>query len=339
MDLTKKFDVNYDYEISLLLTNSTETLIGGSAKVLERALKNIENPNLSVKDLDIYFRDQPLGSFAVDVFRSVSGSEQLQELTDKLYANLLDKNTNSRKVAETLNSLDVMFKIDKSYAVRVLARTVTKWYRAAADYYMNARHGLGLKHSERALLGEQFRDEVTALIETTFTALKKKKSPQGNAEIHKIIKYNCAKTGEFLDEYSRYLTYNKVFCIRCKLCDNYFLTTSWNTRYCADCKVLRKKNSKKIYTEKCSEGIYRERQRVKFRFENFIHKNKEWNMLSDTAKNEYKALRREFVTVSASMLSEYEQSGSAELEREIQLYLREVDSTRSTLESRVWNME
>lgn len=55
-------------------------------------------------------------------------------------------------------------------------------------------------------------------------------------------------------------------------------------------------------------------------------------MLSDTAKNEYKALRREFVTVSASMLSEYEQSGSAELEREIQLYLKEADSERVTLE-------
>ncbi|MGN0680033.1 MAG: hypothetical protein ACI4JS_10250, partial [Oscillospiraceae bacterium] len=140
-------------------------------------LKNSGTPNLSVKDLDIYFREQPLGTLAIDLFRSLSDVEKLQELSDRLYANLCDKNSNSRRIAETLNSLDYFFKADKSVTVRLLARTISKWYKAATYLYMNARHGMPLKQTERALLGEQFRDDVETLITDTFTTLKKKKSP------------------------------------------------------------------------------------------------------------------------------------------------------------------
>lgn len=100
MDFEKKFDVDYDYEAVLLLTDSTETLIGGSTKIIKKVLKNSDTLNLSVKDLDIYLREQPLGTLAADVFKSLSDVEKLQELSDRLYANLCDKNSNSRRVAE-----------------------------------------------------------------------------------------------------------------------------------------------------------------------------------------------------------------------------------------------
>ena len=144
MNCEKKFDINYDYELVLLLSDNCETLIGGSAKNIKKALKDTLNPNLSVKDLDIFFRKQPLGIFAIDVCVSSQSLERLQELADKLYANLCDKNTNNRKVAETLNNLDVIFKIDKSNTARLIARTISKWYAAATDMYMNAHFGLGL---------------------------------------------------------------------------------------------------------------------------------------------------------------------------------------------------
>ena len=152
MNYEKKFDINYDYELVLLLSDNCETLIGGSSKNIKKALKDTHNPNLSVKDLDIFFREQPLGSFAIDVCISSQILERLQELADKLYANLCDKNTNNRKVAETLNNLDVIFKIDKSSTARLIARTISKWYAAATDMYMNAHFGLGLKQAERAEL-------------------------------------------------------------------------------------------------------------------------------------------------------------------------------------------
>ncbi len=334
LNLEKKIEVDYDYEIALLLSENCETLIGGSAKILKKALKNSETLNLSVKGLDIFFREKPLGSFAVDVCQSMPDVEKIQELTDKLYANLIDKNTNSRKVAETLGSLDVIFKIDKNSAVRLLAKTITKWYDTATDLYMNARYGLGLKQPDRAMLGEQFRADVDELISDTFTTLKKKKSPQ-NAEICNVIRADCRDVSELIAEYSYYLTSHKIFCVKCKLCGNHFLASSWNSLYCVDCKVLQKKNSKTVYRAKCSGGVHQERQRIKYLFENFIHKNKAWNTLSDAAKAEYQALRSEFVRQSAAMLREFDKSGEAELEKKIREYLCNMDSRRLELESKV----
>lgn len=333
MDFEKKFDVNYDYEAVILLTDSTETLIGGSTKIIKKVLKKIDSPNLSVKDLDIYLREQPLGTLAADVFKSLPDAEKLQELSDRLYANLCDKNSNSRRIAETLNSLDYFFKADKSITVRLLARTISKWYKVATVLYMNARLGLGLKQPDRAELGEQFRDDVETLIADTFTTLKKKKSPQ-DTEICSVIRVNCSEISELLTEYSRYLTSRKVFCVQCKLCGSFFLAKSKNTQYCEECKVLRKKNSKVIYREKCSEGVFGFRQQVKYRFENFMHKNKAWERLSDADKAEYKALHDEFIRTSAAMLREFEKNGGEELEQEIEQYIGSINSRRASLEVR-----
>ena len=333
MVFEKKFDVNYDYEAVILLTDSTETLIGGSTKIIKKVLKNSETPNLSVKDLDIYLREQPLGTFAADVFRSLSDVEKLQELSDRLYANLCDKNSNSRRIAESLNSLDYFFKADKSITARLLARTISKWYKVATVLYMNARLGLGLKQPDRAELGEQFRDDVETLIADTFTTLKKKKSPQ-DTEICSVIRVNCSEISELLTEYSRYLTSRKVFCVQCKLCGSFFLAKSKNTQYCEECKVLRKENSKVIYREKCSEGVFSFRQQVKYRFENFMHKNKAWERLSDADKAEYKALHDEFIRTSAAMLREFEKNGGEELEQEIEQYIGSINSRRASLEGR-----
>ncbi|MBP0982749.1 MAG: hypothetical protein J6A19_03410 [Oscillospiraceae bacterium] len=333
MDYEKKFDVNYDYEAVLLLTDSTETLVGGSTKIIKKVLKNSGSPNLSVKDLDIYLREQPLGTFAIDIFRSLSDIEELQEHSDRLYTNLCNKNTNKQRIAETLNSLDHIFVIDKSITLRLLARTISKWYNTATHLYMNARHGMPLKQTDRALLGEQFRDDVETLITDTFTTLKKKKSPQ-DTEICEVIRCNCSEISELLTEYSRYLTCRKVFCVQCKLCVSFFLAKSKNTQYCEECKVLRKKNSKAIYREKCSEGVFSFRQQVKYRFENFIHKNKAWERLSDADKAEYKALHDEFIRTSAAMLREFEKNGGEELEKEIEDYIGSINSRRAELEGR-----
>lgn len=334
MDKKCRFDIKYDYSIIMIFSDRSETLIGGSEKILKRAFRNRENPNLNTKDLDVYYWEMPLGTFAVEIYQSASEIEIIQNLVNKLYANLIDKNSNRTKVADTKLSLDSIFNSAKNYsAIRVLARTISVWYAAVTDYYMNGKFGIPIPQKERAKLAEQFREDVNALIETIYTALKKKIPPPKNAEIRQIIQFNCVEIGTFLEEYSRYLTRNKVFCIRCNLCDNYFLANSWNARYCADCKLLRKKNSKKIYAEKCSEGVHKERQRVKFRFENFIHKSKTWRTLSDGDRAEYQALREAFIAKTADMLREYEQSGSAALEREIRQCLREMDSARATLES------
>ncbi len=331
MENMRKFDIKYDYSIIVLFSEHSETLIGGSEKAVKKALKNSENPNLDTKGLDVFYQEKPLGTFAVDINQSTLEVEKIQNLVDKLYANLLDKRTNNAKIADTRITLDALFRADKSFIIRILARTISVWYEAVTDFYMNGKFGFAIPQKERAALGEQFYKDVNTLIETTFTVLKKKTSPQSNAEIQKIIKFNCTKIGEFLTEYSRYLARNKTFCICCKLCDNYFLANAWNARYCPECKLLRKKNSKKIYAKKCSEGVYKERQRIKFRFENFIHKNRAWNTLSDAAKAEYQALRSEFVRESAAMLREFDTSGEAKLEKEILEFLGDMDSKRLEL--------
>ncbi len=338
MENMRKFDIKYDYSVIALFSEHSETLIGGSEKAVKKAFKNSENPSLDTKGLDVFYQEKPFGTFAVDINQSALEIENIQNLVNKLYANLLDKRTNNAKIADTKITLDALFRADKRFIIRILARTISMWYDAVTDFYMNGKFGFAIPQKERAALGEQFYNDVNTLIETTFTVLKKKTSPQSNAEIQKIIKFNCTKIGEFLTEYSRYLARNKTFCICCKLCNNYFLANAWNARYCPECKLLRKKSSKKIYAEKCSEGVYKERQRIKFRFENFIHKNKAWKSISDVAKSEYKALHDEFVRTSAAMLKRFDEQGGTDLEREIECYLASADSKRANLECRIWSI-
>lgn len=331
--MEKKYEINCDYEVVLLLSDNSETLIGGSEKTINKALKNPDAPNFAVKELDVYFRSQSLGTFALNLCRSFSESEKIQEQVDRLYANLKDENTNKSRVAETLNNLDYIFKVDKSTPVRLLARVVLKMYRAVTDLYMNARFGLGMKQADRAELGEQFRKDVETMISDTFTTLKKKKSPQ-NTEILSVIRFDCGDVAQFLTEYSRFLESRKRFCIECRLCGSYFLAKSRNTLYCEDCRLLRKKNSKSVYREKCSEGVFNLRQRVKYGFENFMHKKKGWDRLSEAEKAEYRALHDEFVARSGEMLEEYEKSINDKLELQINAYIENVDGTRKELESK-----
>lgn len=321
-----------------MFEDDTETLIGGSEKIVKKVLKDSENPNLDVKGLDIYYRQKPLGSFVVDINTNAPRAETVTELADILYTSLLNPNSNAKRISETKIRLETLFRTDGSFAVRLLARTILSWYDTVTDIYMNGRKsglmrvGLPLNQKDRAALGVQFKADVDALTETLFTRLKKKKSPQVNAEMDEIIKANCADIGEFLDEYSRYLAVKKVYCIHCKLCGEFFISNSWNTRYCDDCKLLRKRNSKSIYREKCSGGVYKERQIEKFCFENYIYKNRLRNELSDDEKSRYLALHKEFVETSAKLLRGYEQDGSVEREDEIRRYLDEVKSKRMALE-------
>lgn len=331
--MEKKYEINCDYEVVLLLSDNSETLIGGSEKTINKALKNPDAPIFSVKELDVYFRSQPLGTFELDLCRSFTESEKIQEQVDRLYANLKDENTNKSRVAETLNTLDYIFKVDRSAPVRLLARVVLKMYRAVTGLYMNARFGLGMKQADRAELGEQFRKDVEAMISDTFTTLKKKKSPQ-DTEILSVIRFGCGDVADLLTEYSRFLEIRKIFCIECRLCGGYFLAKSRNTLYCEECRLLCRKNSKAVYREKCSEGVFNLRQRVKYGFENFMHKKKGWDRLSEAEKAEYRALHDEFIARSGEMLKEYEKSGSKELENKLIKYLSETDNFRNTLENK-----
>lgn len=332
MEKDIKFDIKYDYSTALVLEGETETLIGGSEKILKKALKNSKNLNLDVKGLDVYYRVKPLGTFAVVINSSSDEVEKVLGLVDKLYANLLNSRTNSSKIADTKISLEAIFRTGKGVAVRMLARIVSVWYDAVTDYYMNGKYGFALKAKNRSALGEQFRNDVNALTETLFTRLKKNKSSQTNAKMGEVIRFNCADIGGFLDEYARFLSVKKVYCIHCKLCGDFFLASAWNTRYCDDCKLLRKQNSKKIYADKCSEGVYKERQIQKFCFENYIYKNKLWRELSEDEKSRYLALHKEFVETSAKLLREFEKDGSTEREDKVKRYLGEAKSKRTALE-------
>lgn len=309
------------------------SVFGGSEKAINKALKNPGAPNLAVKDLDIFFREQSLGTFALDLCSSFPETEKIQEQVDRLYANLKDENTNKSRVAETLNTLDYIFKVDRSASVRLLARVVLKMYRAVTGLYMNARFGLGMKLADRAELGEQFRKDVEAMISDTFTTLKKKKSPQ-NTEILSVIRFGCGDVADLLTEYLRFLESRKLFCIECRLCGSFFLAKSRNTLYCGDCKLLRKKNSKAVYREKCSEGVFNLRQRVKYGFENFMHKKKGWDRLSEAEKAQYRALHDEFIARSGELLREYEKSGRERLETEIMQYIEHVSELKIKLENK-----
>ncbi len=326
MTYEKKFELNCDYEFALLLSEDGETLFGGSRKILKNAVKN---RNFANKKIDVIFRNQSFGTFALSA--CAIDAERLTERVDALYANLCDKHTKGARVAETLNELDRIFKVDKNFAARFLAQIIVKKYAAATDLYMNARLGLGLNHADRAVLGEQFRAEMYALISEVLNSLKKKKSPQ-NAEISDLIQFNCEGILEFFVEYSRFLASRKIFCLKCKLCGNFYLAKAQNSLYCADCKALRKQNSKEIYRDKCKSGVFQKRQIVKFRFENFIHKNRRWKLLSDSEKDDYRVLRDEFVRTSAELLRKFEKSGDKRLESEIERYLSDADSERAKRE-------
>ena len=86
--------------------------------------------------------------------------------------------------------------------------------------------------------------------------------------------------------------------------------------------------------EQNASRVFDLRQMVKYGFENFMHKKKGWNRLSDDEKAEYRALHDEFIARSGEMLKEYEKSGSKELENKLIKYLSETDNFRNTLENK-----
>lgn len=334
-----KFNINYDYLLALIVVSGAETLIGGTEKTIKKAFKDTKNPNLDTKGLDVYYREKPLGTFAVDVNQNTPRAEIISDLTDILYTNLLNPNSNSKRISETKMRLETIFRTDSSFAVRLLARTVSAWYEAVTDIYMNGRRngimrvGLPLPQKDRAALGEQFKADVNAFIENTFIALKKKISPQNNAEIQRVIQFNCAETGTFFAEYSRYLSAHKTFCIYCKDCERYFIAGAWNARLCPDCKVLHKKTSKAVFLATRSEGVRQERQRLKYGFENYIHKSKFWNTLTAEQQAEYKAWHKEFTERSAELLRRLD-SGE-DVEWELRRYLNAVESEKLKFENNV----
>lgn len=335
----KKFNIIYDYSLALIAVSGAETLIGGADKIVKRALKNTKNPNLDIKGLDVYYREKPLGTFAIDVNQNAPRAETITEQTDILYTNLLNPNSNSKRISETKMRLETMFRTDSSFAVRLLARTVLTWYDAVTDIYMNGRKngimrvGLPLPQKDRAALGEQFKADVNELIENTFTILKKKNPPRDTEGNRNIIVWSAFEIYKFLAEYSRYLSAHKAFCIYCKDCERYFIAGAWNARLCPDCKVLHKKTSKTIFLANCSNGIRQERQRLKYGFENFIHKSKLWSALTAEQQAEYKAWHKEFTERSAELLRRLD--NGEDVEEELKRYLKAVESEKLKFENNV----
>lgn len=333
----KKFNINYDYFLALIVVSGSETLIGGAEKIVKKALKDTKNPNLDIKGLDIYYRENPLGTFAVDVNQNAPRAEIISDPTDILYTNLLNPNSNSKRISETKIRLETLFRTDSSFAVQLLARTVLTWYDEVTDVYMNGRKngkmrvGLPLPQKDRAALGEQFKADVDELIEDTFTVLKKKNPPRDTEDNGNIILRSAAEIGEFLVEYSRYLSAHKTFCIYCKDCERYFIAGAWNAHLCPDCKVIHKKASKDVFRANCSKGIRQERQRLKYGFENFIHKSKFWNTLTAEQQAEYKAWHREFTEKSAKLLRQLD--NGEDVEEELKRYLKAVESEKLKFEN------
>lgn len=335
----KKFNINYDYSLALIVVSGAETLIGGAEKTVQKALKDTKNPNLDIKGLDVYYREKPLGTFAVDVNQNAPRAEIITEQTDILYTNLLNPNSNSKRISETKMRLETIFRTDISFAVRLLARTVLTWYDAVTDIYMNGRRngimrvGLPLPQKDRAVLGEQFKADVNVLIEDAFTVLKRKNPPRDTEGNGNIIAWSVSEIGKFLAEYSRYLSVHKTFCIYCKDCERYFIAGAWNARLCPDCKVLHKKVSKTIFLANCSKGIRQERQRLKYGFENYIHKSKFWITLTAEQQAEYKAWHKEFTEKSAELLRRLDNGEN--VEGELNRYLKSVESEKLKFENNV----
>lgn len=339
MEEIKKFNINYDYWIALIVVSRTETLIGGEEKIVKKALKDRKNPNLDIKGLDVYYREKPLGTFSIDVNQNAPRAEIITEQTDILYTNLLNPNSNSKRISETKMRLETIFRTDGSFAVRLLARTVLTWYDAVTDVYMNGRRngimrvGLPLPQKDRAVLGEQFKADVNVLIEDAFTALKRKNPPRDTEDSGNIIAWSASEIGELLAEYSHYLSAHKAFCIYCKDCERYFIAGAWNARLCPDCKVLHKKASKTIFLANCSSGIRQERQRLKYGFENFIHKSKLWSALTAEQQAEYRAWHKEFTEKSAELLRRLD--NGEDVEGELKRYLNAVESEKLKFENNV----
>lgn len=335
----KKFNINYDYFLALIVVSGSETLIGGAEKIVKKALKDTKNPNLDIKGLDVYYREKPLVTFAVDVNQNAPRVEIITELVDILYTNLLNQNSNSKRISETKIRLETIFRTDSSYAIKLLARTVSTWYDAVTEVYMNGRKsgimrvGLPLPQKDRAALGEQFKADVDELIEDTFTVLKKKNPPRSTEDNGNIILRSAAEIGEFLAEYSRYLSAHKTFCIYCKDCERYFIAGAWNARLCPDCRTLHKKASKEVFLANCSKGIRQERQRLKYSFENYIHKSKFWSTLTAEQQAEYKAWHREFTEKSAELLRQLDNGEG--VEEELKRYLKAVESEKLKFENNV----
>lgn len=334
----KFFKVEYDYFLALIVASGAETLIGGAEKIVKKALKDTKNPNLDTKGLDVYYRGKHLGTFAVDVNQNAPRVEIITELTDILYTNLLNPNSNSKRISETKMRLETLFRTDSSFAVRLLARTVLTWYETVTDVYMNGRWngimrvGLPLPQKDRAALGEQFKADVNELIENTFTVLKKKNPPR-DTEVNENIIWSASEIGKFLVEYSRYLSAHKTFCIYCKDCERYFIAGAWNARLCPDCKALHKKASKSIFLANCSKGIRQERQRLKYGFENYIHKSKFWSTLTAEQQAEYKAWHKDFTEKSAELLRRLD--NGEDVEEELKRYLNAVESEKLKFENNV----
>ncbi len=334
-----KLNVKYDYWLALIVVSGAETLIGGAEKAVKKALKDIKNPNLDIKGLDFYYRGEPLGTFAVDVNQNAMRAEVIIEPTDILYTNLLNPNTNSKRISETKMRLETLFRTDDSFVVRLLSRIALTWYDDVTDVYMNGRGngimrvGLPLSQKDRAALGEQFKADVDELVENTFTALKKKNPLQDTEENGNIITRSAVEIGGFLAEYSRYLSANRTYCIYCKDCERYFIAGSWNARLCPDCKALHKKASKAVFLANRSEGIRQERQRLKYGFENYIHKSKFWNTLTAEQQAEYKAQHKEFTVKSAELLRRLD--NGEDVEEELKRYLKAVASEKLKFENNV----
>lgn len=106
-----KFDIKYDYSTVLVLEGETETLIGGSEKIVKKALKDNQK-NIDLKGLDVYYKGKPLGSFAVDANTNASRAEAVTDLTDILYTNLLNLNSTAKRISETKMSLETLFRTD-----------------------------------------------------------------------------------------------------------------------------------------------------------------------------------------------------------------------------------
>lgn len=335
----KIFDVEYYYFLALIVVSGAETLIGGAEKIVKKTLKDTKNPNLNAKGLDVYYREKPLGTFAVDVNQNAPRAEIITELVDILYTNLLNPNSNSKRISETKMRLETMFRTDSSFAVQLLARTVLAWYETVTNVYMNGRRngimrvGLPLPQKDRAALGEQFKTDVNVLIENAFTSLKRKNPPRNTEDNENLIVQSTVEIGEFLAEYSRYLSTHKTFCIYCKDCERYFIADAWNARLCPDCKVLHKKASKAVFLANCSKGIRKERQRLKYGFENYIHKSKFWDTLTAEQQAEYKACHREFTEKSAELLRQLD--NGEDVEKELKRYLKAVESEKLKFENNV----
>lgn len=91
------------------------------------------------------------------------------------------------------------------------------------------------------------------------------------------------------------------------------------------------KGYKDVFLANCSKGIRQERQRLKYGFENFIHKSKFWNTLTAGQQAEYKAWHREFTERSAELLRRLDKGEN--VEEELKRYLKAVESEKLKFEN------